>query len=766
MVPHIHIKDLVSHIRKHEWLIGAVNYDEDLHFSSYYLRASLNIATYPLYPGYTHLISIYQNFNEHYYLLKNECIHTSKKIIEKAESDNDWLHNILEGIKQGCKKLELVFDNSMDWNYFQALSDEELIKLYKKHHEIHSEIYIFARLPEALDRGVSYYTHYLKQLLDNRIGSQKECSEVFDKLTQPVSQSVLSQAIDEYNNLLLFFADSPNLRKILLHSTSKARILFPQSINKTLQIYLDKWKYLNYHGYGKRELVTLPTLIERLAKSLAGSSDRENINFHDQLLRNRDERDNLLDELNFNQTQRKLFKLFPEIGEVKLLRRFIQIRNFYFLDLLISELSRRLNCNEWTIRNMLPEEVLESFNDSKILDKVQSRIDGCVYAVINGKEYILDKKYIVILQKELEKETSEKRDRKILKGVVACRGSIKGTCKIVIRSDSNIDNSFPPGTILVSQSTDPDLLNILKISGAVLTEQGGVTSHAALICRELGIPAIIGIEGLLDHISDGDTLEVDAETGIVKIIESAINTPNFVIDPSDTTFMNKIGKKAERLVTLKKMGYQVPQFILIDSDKIRKIKRKEKSLEIRHFKKWLKIQFDIDEHNKLVLRSSSMDEDTKKCSAAGKYESSLDVTLDSLEKSLETFINKNDKRSDYQYKGAIIVQQMLNPDYSGVCITNDKRISGADNIVIELVCGNNDPLTSGSVCPDRYYVQRKSGDIIKQETKIFQSDKKGFNVRRLAEEFLKIEEAFGCALDIEWALNDEILSILQVRPVV
>jgi pyruvate,water dikinase len=53
---------------------------------------------------------------------------------------------------------------------------------------------------------------------------------------------------------------------------------------------------------------------------------------------------------------------------------------------------------------------------------------------------------------------------------------------------------------------------------AVVTQEGGITSHAAIVSRELGIPAVVGVQGILDKLKDGDRVEVNANSGIVKII--------------------------------------------------------------------------------------------------------------------------------------------------------------------------------------------------------------------------------------------------------
>ncbi len=77
------------------------------------------------------------------------------------------------------------------------------------------------------------------------------------------------------------------------------------------------------------------------------------------------------------------------------------------------------------------------------------------------------------------------------------------------------------GDILVSIATDPDIVPAMKKAAAIVTEQGGVTSHAAIVSRELGTPCVIGTKIATKVFKDGDLVEVDAVKGIVKLIKKA-----------------------------------------------------------------------------------------------------------------------------------------------------------------------------------------------------------------------------------------------------
>lgn len=75
------------------------------------------------------------------------------------------------------------------------------------------------------------------------------------------------------------------------------------------------------------------------------------------------------------------------------------------------------------------------------------------------------------------------------------------------------------GDIIVANTTHPDLMPALLRCSGIVTDHGGVTSHAAIISRELKIPCIVGTEVGTMHIKDGDLIHVDANNGAVTILQ-------------------------------------------------------------------------------------------------------------------------------------------------------------------------------------------------------------------------------------------------------
>jgi len=84
-------------------------------------------------------------------------------------------------------------------------------------------------------------------------------------------------------------------------------------------------------------------------------------------------------------------------------------------------------------------------------------------------------------------------------------------------------HTFPRkrGDILVAQFTTPDFVPAMERAAAIVADQGGLSSHAAIVSRELGVPCVIGTKNGTRVIKDNDMLSVDARKGIIRITKRA-----------------------------------------------------------------------------------------------------------------------------------------------------------------------------------------------------------------------------------------------------
>jgi pyruvate,water dikinase len=202
-----------------------------------------------------------------------------------------------------------------------------------------------------------------------------------------------------------------------------------------------------------------------------------------------------------------------------------------------------------------------------------------------AKDGIENKIYIVQARPETVHSTKQNvwheyrlktKAEPILKGIAIGSQITAGRVR-VIRDVEKI-NEFQTGEILVTEMTDPDWEPIMKIAKGIITEKGGRTAHAAIVSRELGIPAIVGVSGALEKLKTGDEITIDNSQGLEGKIYQGILEYEVIehkleeIPQTKTKVYVNVGEPNEALekwyLPVKGVGLAREEFIIASEIKI------------------------------------------------------------------------------------------------------------------------------------------------------------------------------------------------------
>lgn len=190
---------------------------------------------------------------------------------------------------------------------------------------------------------------------------------------------------------------------------------------------------------------------------------------------------------------------------------------------IVNEAARRLHLDPALLLQFVDREVagLRRLEDvRRFLPELRRRQAGCFVLcypnrriVVSGRSY---RSLLPIYQRSTHAPREETHD---LQGTTASQGTARGRAR-VCTGLSDIAR-VQPGEILVTSMTRPEFLPAMRRAAGVVTDEGGITSHAAIVSRELGIPCVIGTRFATKILRDGDLVDVRANHGIVRILERA-----------------------------------------------------------------------------------------------------------------------------------------------------------------------------------------------------------------------------------------------------
>ncbi|WP_435195840.1 phosphoenolpyruvate synthase [Natronomonas sp. EA1] len=137
------------------------------------------------------------------------------------------------------------------------------------------------------------------------------------------------------------------------------------------------------------------------------------------------------------------------------------------------------------------------------------------WAIVDGEVYMLQSRPITTISEGAKQATADGQGNGdvLVKGLGASPGVVSGAARIVRKLDQL--DKVGEGDIIVTEMTTPDMVPAMKRAAGIVTDEGGMTSHAAIVSRELGVPAVVGSGNATTVLEDGQLVTLDGEKGTI-----------------------------------------------------------------------------------------------------------------------------------------------------------------------------------------------------------------------------------------------------------
>ncbi|HFC76918.1 MAG TPA: hypothetical protein ENJ27_01675 [Candidatus Moranbacteria bacterium] len=223
----------------------------------------------------------------------------------------------------------------------------------------------------------------------------------------------------------------------------------------------------------------------------------------------------LFKKYNFNHFEKNILDLLEFISKTKVRITDHACLLNYILVTASIELSQKWGVPMKMFFLMFPNEIKKYSHknklDKKIINLISQRKNAVIWVKEDKLKILFGKQATNFFNKKI---TKEKIEAKEIRGTPIFKGKLKGRVKI-IKSTKDFQK-IKEGDILISSDTTPDFVPIFNKISAIVTDEGGVICHAAIVAREMKIPCIVGTKIATKTFKDNDTIEIDAEKGIIK----------------------------------------------------------------------------------------------------------------------------------------------------------------------------------------------------------------------------------------------------------
>lgn len=423
------------------------------------------------------------------------------------------MYNLHCYIKQLAQKNLKKQSNSRLWQYLKGFSQK------------FQKMYLWGWMPNGLEGHEGRFSQFVQSQLKGklkRINKIKFLNEYFSILVTSTKEIPREQQEKDLLKIIIKISKNNNLKKIFLNRSASniTKVLKERyySLNQEILYHQKKyaWLLFKYEGpvWDKLYLISLIkdylkdkiSPVDKLERIKESKSDIKRLQRKYLTELKIDKSDKLYQDLLFSQ----------DLMYAKEHQKDYLFQVYYYLDFLVREAASRLQLSPTQFRHFLVPEmkqalVFNKYDVNTLNDRIENSIliygKNKITRMATGKEAEMIAKIMFPPLPKL----------KTFKGDCAASGKVKGRVKII--QETTDISKMKKGDIFVTTRSNPNLLPAMRQAAAIIADIGGITSHAAIIARELKIPAVVGVKFASMVLKDGNLVEVDANNGVVKKIK-------------------------------------------------------------------------------------------------------------------------------------------------------------------------------------------------------------------------------------------------------
>ncbi len=228
-----------------------------------------------------------------------------------------------------------------------------------------------------------------------------------------------------------------------------------------------------------------------------------------------DKKQSLIAELKLSNEEKELIEFLELFAWYNDYRKEYVMKILHYLDAVLSEIARRKGLSLKQMKYSMAHEVESVLNGTFDTPLLEKRMKEFV-AVWDpqGNKFETFTADAQSAWKRIDPHITHKQEQVEITGLPASRGIVRGRAYVTMNAQDS--KNMQSGDILITSMTTPDFVTGMKKAVAVVTNEGGILCHAAVVSREFGIPCVVGTQVATRALKTGDYIEVNGDQGIVK----------------------------------------------------------------------------------------------------------------------------------------------------------------------------------------------------------------------------------------------------------